>query len=124
MLKTNSRTARENLRSYIIDHTCHNDETPCTTFEESAETIKRHFTKEKLYKYNVDLIRQGRTTKKAIFIDWLQGLPLGGLGDFNYHCNAVDILGDILEETEEERGRFTEEQARDKLNEMIYNAIY
>lgn len=124
MLKTNSRTARNNLRNYIIANTCHYDGTPCTTFEESVETLKKHFATEKLYRYNVEMIIQGRTTLKAIFIYWLQGLPLGGIGDYNYHCNAVEILGDILEETEEERGRFTEEQARNKLNEMIYNAIY
>lgn len=44
------------------------------------------------------------------FEDWGRGLPAGALFDFVL-CRAVDTLGDMLEETQEERKRFTEQQA-------------
>lgn len=124
MLKTNSKKAKENLRNYIIENVLHNDETECTTIDEAIATLKKHFNVEKLHPYNLQLIRSGKATEKAIFKSWLQGLPHGGIGDYWYFCNAADILGGILEETEEEKARFTEEEAANMLTTLIYNEIF
>ena len=124
MLKTNSKKAKENLRNYIIENVLHNNETECTTIDEAAATLKKHFNVEKLHPYNLQLIRSGKTTEKTIFKSWLQGLPHGGIGDYWYFCNAADILGSILEETEEEKARFTEEEAANMLTTLIYNEIF
>ena len=124
MLKTNSRKAKENLRNYIIENVLHNDETECKTIEEAKATLKKHFSIEKLHPYNLQLIRLGKTTEKAIFKSWLQGLPLGGIGDYWYFCNAADILAAILEETEEEKNRYSEQQAAELLTTLIYNEAF
>lgn len=124
MLKTNSKKAKENLRSYIIESTHHDDESPAENWETAKTIVKNNFEQQKLHDYNLTLIRSGRARKYDIFKDWLQGLPSGGLGDYWYFCNAVEILGNILEETETERNRFTEDQAAEKLSLLIYNIIY
>lgn len=50
MLKTNSKKAKENLKSYIINHFDYSNyevETEPTTFEEVAQFIYRAFRSEK-----------------------------------------------------------------------------
>ena len=56
-------------------------------------------------------------------MDWCSGLP--GVLDTCYYYNrsAVDDLGAILEETDEERARYTEEQAEKMLTTLIYREL-
>ena len=58
-----------------------------------------------------------------IFKDWAQGLALGGLFCYWYNRPAVDDLGAILEETEEEKARYTERQAEEMLTRLIYRTL-
>ncbi len=117
MLRTNSKKAKENLKRYISD--CWNIEEgeELRTWEETKEDIKNSFIKEV---YNTEW--QRRQNRAAAFGDWLSGLPKA-IGDF-YLSQAVQDLGDILEESEEERAKFTEDQAIKKLNYLIYNAVF
>lgn len=131
MLKTNTRKARENIRQYILDiyepedYTNNNIDTNKQTFEEIAEVIKEVF---KLEKLNNENARQYYYRKNysmyEIFKEWCQGLPSIIDTCYYYNRSAIKDLGDILEETEEERGRFTEEEAEEKLTYLIYREIF
>lgn len=132
MLKANSKKARENIRNYIVE---------ATDFK-SLQYDKYYYVYDTCYK-NVDKFSMWRESLRdcvynekvkrdlsscgvcsySLFKSWLQGLPFA-LGDYYYFNNAVDILGDILEETEEVRNKFTEEQAAEKLTSMIYRELY
>ena len=123
MLKTNSKKAIENIRAYIMKNfDCSNyDVTEYgftkepETFPEIARCILTVCKLEKRYQtYNREF---------DMFKDWCQGLP--SLLDTCYYYNrsAVDDLAEILEESEEEKNRFTESEAEEKLTYLIYREL-
>lgn len=119
MLRTNTKKAIENIRAYIVngfDGTNWGIETP-ETFEEVATVIYNTFADEYLYEYN------RRRNEQEVFVEWCAGLPSIIDTCYYYNRSAVADLGDILEETEEERKRYTEAQAEETLSRLIYREI-
>ena len=125
MLKTNSKKAKENLRRYIMEATRdHMEEraeydgvpTP-DTFPAVCREILREFGEEARH----NLANPRRSTFEC-FREWGSGLACGGLFDYFLH-EAVPTLGDILEETEEERARFTECQAEGLFSKLIFREV-
>lgn len=116
MLKTNSKQARENLKAYIMTRWNIEEEEQGRTWEETKRNIIDSFNYQA---YCSEYER--RQNRQEAFKNWLLGLPRN-LGDFCL-CQAVDDLGDILEETKEERSRFTEDQAEEKISALIYREV-
>lgn len=96
MLKTNTKKAAENIRVYIV-----NNFTP----EGYTENPPQEWH------------------EIAAFNDWAAGLQ--GVLDtcYFYNRSAVDDLAAILEETDEEKARYTEEQAEKTLTNLIYREL-
>lgn len=119
MLRTNSKKATENIRAYIeenFDCTGYELEKEPETFKEKACFILKTCRAEKRYSsFNM--------SDYKIFEAWCQGLP--SLLDTCYYYNrsAVDDLAEILEETAEEKNRFTESEAEEKLTYLIYREL-
>lgn len=116
MLKTNSRQAKENLKSYIMESWNLEAEEQGRTWEETREAIKESFY---FQAYRSEYER--RQNKQEAFKNWLSGLPRG-LGDF-FLCQAVEDLGNILNQTEAERNRYTEDKACETLSYLIYREV-
>lgn len=124
MLRTNSKKARENMRQYIMDHF-----DPCgydvnqepETFQEVARIIWDTFQTEKYY--SIEQIRERNLSMQQVFLDWCGGLPSILDTCYYYNRSAVDDLGMILEETEEEKARFDENRACTLLTQLIYREI-
>ena len=119
MLRTNSKKAIENIRTYIMENfngENYEVETP-ETFKETATFIYNTFADEYLYEYN------RRRNEQEVFMEWCQGLPSVIDTCYFYNRSAVEDLGDILEETEEERNKYTEEEAEKCLTYLIYREI-
>lgn len=123
MLKTNNKKARENVRNYIITNFTPEGYTdnPPQKFPEIARFILATFKNEK-YSIPEDF-RFYRNNELAAFIDWCAGLP--GLLNTCYYYNrsAVDDLGAVLEETDKEKARYTDEQAEKTLTMLIYREL-
>ena len=117
MLKTNSKQARENLKNYIMDSWNIEAEEQGRTWKDTQEAIKDSFY---IQAYSSEYER--KQNKQEAFKNWLAGLPRG-LGDF-FLCKAIKDLGDILEETEAERNRYTEDEACNTLSYLIYREVY
>lgn len=121
MLKTNSKKAIENIKAYIMEHYTpydYEDFNESDDFQTVATNILDTMRKQKSGDwYNRNMSDQQR------FEDWCQGLP--SLFDACYYYNrpAIDDLGDILEETAEERNRYTKEQAEKMLTALIYREL-
>lgn len=64
----------------------------------------------------------GRLTRYDAFTEWCQGLP-AALNCKYYLHSACDLLGEWLEETEEEKKKFTERQAEEKITYLLYREI-
>ena len=122
-LKTNSKKARENVRGYIVEYA-----REYLADDYGIETNTEHETLKEVYNVFVDEWKpfsgyNARRSPFDNFEDYAGGLPLGGLFCYYYNRNAVDDLGAILEETEEEKARFTEEQAAHLLTLLIWREV-
>ena len=120
MLKTNSKKAKENIKNYIsgnFDGTNYGIETP-ETFKGIATIILNTFKSEYCFPNNLK-----RMSQQNLFIEWCAGLPSILDTCYFYNRSAVTDLGDILEETEEERNKYTEEEAERMLTTLIYREL-
>lgn len=115
MLKTNSKQFYNNLDKYVIENM---QETAEGYEVEKPQNAKEAYLL--LWKiYKEEYLSPCWFGTAQNFEDWGRGLPAGALFDFLL-CRAVDTLGDMLEETEEERARFTEQQAE----KVLFNKIF
>lgn len=129
MLKTNSKKAMENIRKEIADsYTAANEyfafegREAKRSFNEICADILEAFRIEKLE--NNCYYIAGRASKSALFIDWMQGLPTAfPVADDIFLRSAVDFLGNILEETDEEKAMYTEEKAEILACNLLYREL-
>ena len=135
MLKSNSKKAKENIRLYILknfdpEYIEEENQAEADALELSLENFKKiaqyiviDFKRAKQY----ELKRYNYRPIFEVFTDWMQGLP--GIIDSCYYYNrsAVEDVKNILEETEAEASRYTEEEAEKLLTHLIFrelNAAY
>ena len=126
MLRSNSKKARENIRNYIIewDSDYIRERSDYTIPEDDVDAILAYAYDEIFrdeYKYRIE--DNYSNPCFVIFEDWAKGLALGGLFCYYYNRSAVDDLGAILEETEEEKGKYTESEAEEMLTRLIYREM-
>lgn len=123
MLKTNSKKAAENIRAYIIDNFKPENYTdnPPQKFHQIAVFILDTFRREK-YHLPEDF-RYYLHCELSAFRDWCAGLPSVLDTCYYYNRSSVDDLGAILEETEQEKARYTEQQAEQLLTDLIYREL-
>lgn len=123
MLRTNSKKAAENIRVYIMDNFTPEGYTdnPPQKFPEIAAFILDTFRSEK-YGCPQD-VRYYHGSEAAAFADWCAGLPSVLDTLYFYNRSAVDDLGAILEETEQKKNRYTEQQAEQLLTSLIYREL-
>lgn len=120
MLRTNSAKAKINLYSFIIEHADHDQHAGEAPETDILAWVFNRFRKEK---YTEAERRYYANYEFKAFIDWLRGLPSALDVTSVYIHSAVKTLGDILEETKEERERFSESDAERQLEYLIYRTI-
>jgi len=123
MLKTNSKKARENIKNYIVENFTPENytDTPPTEWHEIAVFIYETFKEEK-WNCSEDF-RYYRNNEWKAFLDWCSGLPSVLDTCYFYNRSAVEDLGTVLEETEQERKQYAESMAENLLTMLIYNEI-
>ena len=118
-LKTNSKKARENIRQWVLDNLGSDYE--AGTFQEAAKIIKEHFYAEMIKHDN--RYKAGRVSRFELFKDWTSGLPGALCCDDIYLRPVVPVLARILEETEAEASKYSEDEAEAKLVALIYREL-
>lgn len=121
MLRTNSKEVRAKVRQYIIDG-----------FDPEAYGYEQYYNVDKenfscvahaifdcLYNEKIKCNTR-KVSRYEYFKDWMQGLCNMVDSSYYYNVSAVDLLAEWLEETEEEKKRFTEEQAEEKITYLLY----
>lgn len=123
MLRTNSKQARENIRQYITENFTPENYTdnPPQEFEQIAAFILDCFRSEK-YHLPEDF-RYYHNNEKAAFADWCAGLPSVLDTCYFYNRSAVEDVKNILEETDAEANKYTEQQAEELLTSLIYREL-
>ena len=119
MLKTNSKQARENIRQYITENFTPENYTDeeITGFENIAKFILDVFKEE----YGNLILRYN--TQAEAFKDWCSGLPSVLDTCYYYNRSAVEDVKNILEETDAEASKYTEQQAEELLTSLIYREL-
>lgn len=119
MIRSNSKKAIENIRKYIIDNfESYDRDINFEDFKEVRDYIKEVFD-----------IELGNFRVKQIglynaFKEWCQGLPSVLDTCYYYNRSAIKDLGDILEESEEERNKYSEEDAEERLTQLIFREVF
>ena len=129
MLKTNSKKAKENLKKYImkysepsfIDYLNYekNSTFKIDSFSDRCKYLYNRFKEEYCNDWNIKQYK----SYQEVFNQWTRGLPVGGLFCYWYNREAKDDLQMILEETKQEKNKYTEEQAEILLTNLIYREI-
>ncbi len=124
MLRTNTNKAMANTMEYLkqdTDYLVNEYDYTGTTEKDFANFIYDTFYDEKIK--NIKSGYLARYSMYDLFEDWGKGLALGCTFDYFVRPTAKEILAEILEETEEEKNRYTEAQAENMLTKMIYKTI-
>lgn len=127
MLKTNSKQAKENIKNYILDNF-----NPCdyeqyaelegtTDYTKVCTVIYTTFRNEKWC--NKEDYQYYRNNEAKAFSDWCAGLPSILDACYWYNRSAMEDLGNILEETEEEKEKYNDLDACEMLTSLIYREI-
>lgn len=115
MLRTNSKQAIMNLRKYITENVG-DEEIYTDDFDELCYNILARAAKE------IKINGNWSELTYEDFERWSQGLPTA-LDTTYYLSTAVTVLGDILEETEEERAKYKQSDAERILTTLIYREL-
>ena len=129
MRRTNSKEAMDAIKNAIIEsyeaaeeYYTYGGKYAKTDYNDICKDIMDAFFNEKCKhdnRYNA-----GRISKQDLFIDWMQGLPTAlDLADDIFLGSAVDWLGDILEQTDTEKARYTDEQAEKTACCLLYREL-
>lgn len=124
MVKTNSKIVIEKIRKILVD--CNNFAIDCgydfeevTDWKEAGKNIYNAFYDEYLKNNN-----RYKFATSEIFYDWMSGLPTAcSVSNNIFLGSAVDFLGDLLEQTSEERNRFDDRQAEKTACNIIFREI-
>ena len=117
MLKTTSKAVREKIQHFInthVDFSGYTLEKIPETVEEINKAIYACFLFESRF--------SGIANEQERFIDWCTRLPTV-LECSYYYNSAIKMLDDILDETQEERPKYSESQAERLLSYLIYKEV-
>ena len=126
MLKTNSKKARENLKNYIMHYTediasdYGYDENFLKDYNNRCFVIFKIFMIEKRSEFD---LYNNKINGFEVFKSWASGLALNDLFCYWYNRPAKKDLHIILEQTEKEQEKYTENQAEVFLTKLIYDAV-
>lgn len=130
MLKVNSKKVIEKVRKYCVDSwndyaeregmpTTESFEVASTGILKNCINAKLCFEKEK----RLDFLKHYYSNSFfAAFEEWCQGLP-NVLSTCYYLHRAVNQLGDWLEESEEEKNRYSESEAEKKITYLLFREL-
>ena len=140
MIKSNSKQAKQAIKKYIIDHLDATNYSPdfdyitqaqadnaagrrgVDIFSMVAHAIAATFYSEKC-RYD-PRYKAGKISRLDLFADWCSGLPSILDTCYYYNRSAVDDLAAILNETDDEKSKYSETQAEERLTWLIYREIY
>lgn len=129
MRKTNSKEVMEAIENKIIEsyeaaeeYFLYNGKTVKTEYNEICKDILSAFEIEKCKFDNRYIV--GRISRQNLFIEWMSGLPTAfPVSDDIFLGSAIDWLADILDETEEEKERYTEDKAEITACNLLYREL-
>jgi hypothetical protein len=137
MLKSNSKEAIERIKDYVCNNVNFDTDTVNEKYYYVMDLEKRHENGENIDMFSVyahalynimyeEVIAQTNIKRsfQDSFVYWCEGLPSCFDTGYYYNRSAVDDLGDILEQTEMQRHKYSEAEAEEKLSQLIFREIF
>lgn len=131
MLKTNSKEVNEKIKNLIIasyenceEYYSFDNKEVKTKYNDICKDILQAFENEKCKHDNRYLA--SRISKYDLFYEWLQGLPTSfDIADdiFLGYNSAKNLVADLLEQTEVEKNKYTEEQSEQLIVKLLYREL-
>lgn len=129
MLRTNSKEVMKRIKNIILEsyelaeeYYAFEGRQAKTEYNDICKDIMHFFYIEKR---NDDcLYKVGRISEQDLFYDWVSGLPSAfPVSDDIFLRSAVDFLGNLLDETEQEKKKYTDEQAEKQCCNLLYREL-
>lgn len=117
MLRTTNKEVVNKIHDYIINGVDHeyfgleadpDFKTACKLILSACENEKRYI------KYNSGF---------EMFKDWAQGLPSAFDTLYYYNVSAVNLLGAWLEESDNEKEKYSESKAEEMITRLLYREL-
>ena len=127
MLRTNNKIVKNNITNYIMEHV--NNVSIDYEIEESEISTPETFCFFMLQTFKEEYMTHNkawqahRVSEYDLFREWAAGLAFSGMFDYFYFPQAVDLVGNWLQETEEEKARFSESDAEELATKLIYREM-
>lgn len=121
MLRSNSKAVSEKIRCWIMENADFSgydewESLDTSNYNAVCKALLETCEKEKFY--------SSYPSKAAMLEDWFCGLPsVLDTAHYIYRANAVDMLGEWLEETESEKARFSESDAEKMISRLLIREI-
>ena len=129
MKKLNCKEVNEALKKEIMDsyesaeeYYTYDGAEMKTEYNDICKDIMEAFKREKL---DNDLrYKAGRISKQDLFVDWMQGLPTAfPVADDIFLGSAAEWLGNILDETETEKQKYSDSKAERTSCLILYREL-
>lgn len=124
MLRTNNKAVKEKIRKYIMDGF-----EPESYGYEGFEKVNRenfscvaHAIFECFYDEKIKYDNR-KLSKYELFEEWTSGLCSMINTSYWYNTSAIELVGNWLEQTEEERNKYTESDAEILVTKLIYREL-
>ena len=119
MLKTNSKKVRDAVCAWIVKCTNGYERDP-KTIEEACAIIEDAWNR-----WKCPYVKEQFNNLQDAFVDWSRGLPnnLFDYWDYAQYGGMVDFVGNLLEQTPEERAKYTNDQAATLFTKLIYREV-
>lgn len=117
MLKSTHHKVLEKIHKYITENVDHeyfditsdpDFHTACKLILSACENEKQHIQ---------------YSSRFSMFREWMQGLPSAFNAMYFYNVSAVDLLADWLEETENEKSKYSESEATERITRMLFREL-
>lgn len=123
MLKTNSLIFRKKIRNYLLEAVKDYNENQLKDENSALKEVYFQFTNEYMHRYNKAQMARFQVTEYELFREWAKGLPCGATFDYCLGINAVELLGGMLEQTPNEKQKFSNDEAAERLTYFIYREV-
>ena len=123
MIRANSKQLRQKVRAFIsqiFDASSYDrEDLNNAPIEEQIQFIALTYWRELGHE-----VKRNHSSFQEMFINWCQGLPsLIDTALYYCHSSAVELVGDMLEQTKEERAKYSEMEAERLLSYFIYREV-
>lgn len=120
-LRTNSKKVKDTIKNYIMENynyiCCDYDLQETDNYKTVCNEILNIFKSEYIHNNN------RHKNRFELFFEWCSGLCNAIDTSYFYNVCAVDLLGGWLEETEEEKIRYSEAEAEKMITYLIFKEL-